>query len=275
MASQPLPARSSRSTTTSGRCRTGSVADCESMTCRTISRKRATSWKRTLSSPTRLVSTSPITFSRRRDRNGRSTSRKSPRGSWITISPSTESTQSGKLTRAIPMGLTVLRLLLAPVLVWLVYADASGFAFAGVIFLAFVSDYFDGVIARRVGVSSAELRHFDSRADLVFYATAAWAVWRIHPDVARRVAIPGLVVIGLDVARHVFDFAKFGKDVAYHASDSAIALPCFRLLTILPLLPNLSVPFWRRRIALSTPFDAAFPYLLQPEPFRAAIASLL
>jgi len=65
---------------------------------------------------------------------------------------------------------------LAPVLVWLVYAGATGVVFAGVVLVAFVSDYFDGVIARRLGVASAELRHFDSRADLVFYATAAWAV---------------------------------------------------------------------------------------------------
>jgi phosphatidylglycerophosphate synthase len=120
------------------------------------------------------------------------------------------------------MGLTVLRLLLAPVLVWLVYAGASGVVFAIVVLVAFVSDYFDGVIARKLGVASAELRHFDSRADLVFYATAAWAVWRLHPDVVRSVAIPALVVIGLDVVRHVFDFAKFGRDVAYHAWSSKV-----------------------------------------------------
>jgi CDP-diacylglycerol--glycerol-3-phosphate 3-phosphatidyltransferase len=120
------------------------------------------------------------------------------------------------------MGLTVLRLLLAPVLVWLVYAGAPGIAFAAVILVAFVSDYFDGVIARRVGVASAELRHFDSRADLVFYATAAWSVWRLHPDLVRSIAIPGLIVIGLDVVRHVFDFAKFRKDVAYHAWSSKV-----------------------------------------------------
>jgi phosphatidylglycerophosphate synthase len=120
------------------------------------------------------------------------------------------------------MGLTMLRLLLAPVLVWLVYASAPGIAFAAVIFIAFVSDYFDGVIARRVGVASAELRHFDSRADLVFYATAAWAVWRLHPDVVRSIAIPGSIVIGLDIVRHVFDFMKFGKDVAYHAWSSKV-----------------------------------------------------
>ncbi|HEX9085586.1 MAG TPA: CDP-alcohol phosphatidyltransferase family protein [Gemmatimonadaceae bacterium] len=124
--------------------------------------------------------------------------------------------------RSIPMGLTVLRLLLAPVLVWLVYANAPGIAFATVILAAFLSDYFDGVIARRVGVASAELRHFDSRTDLVFYATAAWSVWRLHPDLVRSIAIPGLIVIGLDVVRHLFDFAKFRKDAAYHAWSSKV-----------------------------------------------------
>jgi phosphatidylglycerophosphate synthase len=118
------------------------------------------------------------------------------------------------------MGLVVLRLLLAPVLVWLVYAAARGPAFAIVILGAFVSDYFDGVLARRLGVATTELRHSDSRADLVFYATAAWVIWRLYPVLVRTIAVPALIVIGLDVVRHVFDFAKFGKDVAYHAWSS-------------------------------------------------------
>ena len=120
----------------------------------------------------------------------------------------------------VPLALTVLRLLLAPVLVWLIYAKAPGIAFSAVILVAFVSDYFDGVLARRFRVATAELRHFDSRADLVFYATAAWAVWRLHPAVVRSIAIPGSIVIGLDVVRHIFDFVKFGKDAAYHAWSS-------------------------------------------------------
>jgi CDP-diacylglycerol--glycerol-3-phosphate 3-phosphatidyltransferase len=127
---------------------------------------------------------------------------------------------SSALVRSIPLALTVLRLLLAPVLVWMVYVGAPGISFAGVILLAFVSDIFDGVVARSLDVASSELRHFDSRADLVFYATAAWAVWRLHPDVVRSVAVPALVVIGLDVVRHLFDFAKFGRDAAYHAWSS-------------------------------------------------------
>jgi CDP-diacylglycerol--glycerol-3-phosphate 3-phosphatidyltransferase len=31
-----------------------------------------------------------------------------------------------------------------------------------------------------------------------------------------------LFVIGLDIVRHIFDFAKFGRDVAYHAWSSKL-----------------------------------------------------
>jgi len=141
------------------------------------------------------------------------------------------------------MGLTVLRLLLAPVLVWLVYAGTPGVVFASIVLVAFVSDYFDGVIARKLGVASAELRHFDSRADLVFYATAAWAVWRLHPDVVRSVAIPALVIVGLDVVRHVFDFAKFGRDVAYHAWSSKVWGLSLALALVLLMGFGVSQPF--------------------------------
>jgi phosphatidylglycerophosphate synthase len=147
------------------------------------------------------------------------------------------------MLRSVPMGLTVLRLLLAPVLVWLIYAGAPGLVFASVVLVAFVSDYFDGVIARRLGVASAELRHFDSRADLVFYATAAWAVWRLHPDVVRSVAIPALVVVGLDVVRHIFDFAKFGRDVAYHAWSSKVWGLSLALALVLLMGFGVSQPF--------------------------------
>jgi hypothetical protein len=49
-----------------------------------------------------------------------------------------------------------------------------------------------------------------------------------------------------------------------------MAIACLRLFTVFPLLPDLSVPFFRRRIALATRFDAAFPYFRLPEDFRAA-----
>jgi hypothetical protein len=45
------------------------------------------------------------------------------------------------------------------------------------------------------------------------------------------------------------------------ASDNPIAIACLRLLTFLPLRPLVSVPFFFRRMALSTVLFAFFEYL--------------
>src|SRR5204862_6606900 len=62
----------------------------------------------------------------------------------------------------------------------------------------------------------------------------------------------------------------------FRASERPIAIACLRLVTLPPFppRPDFSVPFFRRRIALSTRFDAADPYLLRPEDFLAAIRIL-
>jgi hypothetical protein len=62
----------------------------------------------------------------------------------------------------------------------------------------------------------------------------------------------------------------------FRASERPIAIACLRLVTFPPFppLPDLKVPLFRRRIALSTRFCAAFPYFRLPEDFRAAILDL-
>jgi hypothetical protein len=60
-------------------------------------------------------------------------------------------------------------------------------------------------------------------------------------------------------------FAPFSR-----ASESPIAIACSRLFTFRPLRPLLSVPFFRRRIALSTRLPAALPYFRLPELFFLA-----
>jgi hypothetical protein len=58
------------------------------------------------------------------------------------------------------------------------------------------------------------------------------------------------------------------------ASESPMAIACFRLVTFLPLLPDFSVPFFFLRIALSTRFDAALPYFRPRDDFFAAMMLL-
>jgi hypothetical protein len=61
------------------------------------------------------------------------------------------------------------------------------------------------------------------------------------------------------------------------ASDKPIAIACFRLFTLPPLppRPERNVPFFFRRMALATVFDAAAPYLFFRERdfFVAAMIS--
>lgn len=64
-----------------------------------------------------------------------------------------------------------------------------------------------------------------------------------------------------------FFFGTFAP--ALRASDNPMAMACLRLLTLPPLppLPDLSVPCFRRRMALATVFCAPFPYLRRDDDF--------
>jgi phosphatidylglycerophosphate synthase len=69
------------------------------------------------------------------------------------------------LLKLVPVLLTGLRALLAPAVVWLSMYAPRKEAFAICLVAAFLSDVFDGIIARRLGVATPALRRLDSAAD--------------------------------------------------------------------------------------------------------------
>ena len=62
-----------------------------------------------------------------------------------------------------------------------------------------------------------------------------------------------------------FFFGTFAPDL--RASDSPIAIACFRLVTFFPLRPLFSVPLFFSRITRATFFCAFGLYFLPPEDF--------
>jgi CDP-diacylglycerol--glycerol-3-phosphate 3-phosphatidyltransferase len=94
--------------------------------------------------------------------------------------------------------------------------------FAVCLILAFLSDYFDGVIARRLGIATANLRRLDSICDSIFYAAALFAAWHLHS----ALLLPYLPTLGalfaLELARYAFDYRKFGKEASYHMWSSKV-----------------------------------------------------
>jgi CDP-diacylglycerol--glycerol-3-phosphate 3-phosphatidyltransferase len=128
-----------------------------------------------------------------------------------------------RLSRStIPLLLTALRAILAPVLLLLAWCYPRPAAFGICLILAFLSDVFDGILARRFNVATPGLRRLDSIADSVFYVAALLAAWHLHPS-ALREYLPALVVLAtIEVARYAFDLWKFRREAAYHLWSSKL-----------------------------------------------------
>lgn len=83
--------------------------------------------------------------------------------------------------------------------------------------VAFVSDYFDGVAARALGVVTRALRQADSVVDTIFYLVLAGATWRLHPDVLRHHAAALAVCFATLGAWFVLDLVRWRAAAGFHA----------------------------------------------------------
>ncbi len=52
-------------------------------------------------------------------------------------------------------------------------------------FIGLLTDIFDGIIARKVGVSSEKLRRLDSQVDLVFWLSLGFAAYFINTELIK------------------------------------------------------------------------------------------
>jgi phosphatidylglycerophosphate synthase len=120
----------------------------------------------------------------------------------------------------VPLLLTALRALLAPLIVILALFYPDRCAFGVCLWSGFLSDVFDGVIARRLGVATPGLRRLDSSADTLFYLAATFAAWHLYPQVIRDNAVALVLLIVLELTRYAVDLVKFGREASYHMWSS-------------------------------------------------------
>ena len=126
------------------------------------------------------------------------------------------------MIKSVPILLTGLRALLAPVVVLLSLFAPLPQAFAVCLVAAFLSDIFDGVLARNLGIATANLRRLDSVADTLFYAACVFAAWHLYPAAITQ-HVGSLMVLGiLEVMRYGLDFLKFRREASYHMWSSKV-----------------------------------------------------
>jgi CDP-diacylglycerol--glycerol-3-phosphate 3-phosphatidyltransferase len=85
-----------------------------------------------------------------------------------------------------------------------------------------LSDIFDGIIARRLGVSTPLLRRLDSTVDQVFFICVAIATYFQCPDFFRNHALSLGILLGTEALCYVISFLKFRKEVATHSIAAKI-----------------------------------------------------
>ena len=135
--------------------------------------------------------------------------------------------------RNIPKALILLRLILgmAILAISLFHFNCSKSVPITLFTVGLLSDVFDGIIARRLNVSSELLRRCDSTVDLIFWVLVATSVFISYPDFFYAHWTMLLVLVGLEAVTYIISFARFKKESATHAITSKIwALVLFATL---------------------------------------------
>ena len=132
------------------------------------------------------------------------------------------------------LALTLLRLALAPVVVALGLTRNGSAVVAVLLVVGFLSDVFDGVVARRTGTATPILRRLDSSVDTVFYLGIAVAAWMLHRAELRPLLPLILLVIATEIGTNALCWLRFRREASYHAwSARVFGLVLFAALLIL------------------------------------------
>lgn len=121
------------------------------------------------------------------------------------------------LKQRLPAALTTFRLLLGPVALACAALGVPRWAFLPILVTGTLSDIFDGVLARRYGVATPELRRYDSITDVVYHLFLLGAVWKLCRSVVSQNLPALLIILGSQGGAIAFCALKFRKYPATHS----------------------------------------------------------
>ena len=122
-----------------------------------------------------------------------------------------------KIKKAIPWSLVVFRLLLAPVMIiWTLQTHQSGWFLVTCLWAGMISDIFDGIIARNLGVASTSLRKWDANVDIVFWLAAGVSIWLLNGQLIQAHLYFIIILFILEPVSDLINFVKFRKSGCAH-----------------------------------------------------------
>jgi CDP-diacylglycerol--glycerol-3-phosphate 3-phosphatidyltransferase len=121
--------------------------------------------------------------------------------------------------KSIPYILIAIRFLFAPIIFFLAYLNGenSRFVILALMFIGLLTDIFDGIIARKVGVSSEKLRRLDSQVDLLFWLSLGFAAYFLNPELIKSEWKNITLIFFMEVLCYLISIIKFKKETCTHA----------------------------------------------------------
>lgn len=125
--------------------------------------------------------------------------------------------------RHLPAALVATRACLGPVILALTLIPGQHAALIVIaIWIAVLSDIFDGIIARRIGVATSLLRRCDSMADLFFFLCVLISGWLGHAGALRPHLTEIMILLVLEAACNAVSLIRFRKTPATHAISAKL-----------------------------------------------------
>jgi CDP-diacylglycerol--glycerol-3-phosphate 3-phosphatidyltransferase len=125
------------------------------------------------------------------------------------------------IRQLMPWGLLSIRVILSPILVF-ACKELNDREALWMYLIAFITDYFDGVLARFLGTATAALRKADSAADTVFHIALTWFIFNHHAEVIGENRI-ALTLYGITAAAwYTLDAIRWRRVAGFHACSAKL-----------------------------------------------------
>ena len=124
----------------------------------------------------------------------------------------------------LPIGLIYSRLILGFVIVFLAYIQCRWYReyMVSLIVVGIVTDIFDGIIARKLSISTLKLRRMDSLIDQIFWICSLAASVIVCTQFFKENSTKLIIILSAESLTYVISYLKFRKEVVTHAIFSKI-----------------------------------------------------
>jgi phosphatidylglycerophosphate synthase len=124
----------------------------------------------------------------------------------------------------LPIVLIYSRLIIGFAIVLLSALHIENYAVIAVALLTIglLTDIFDGIIARRLSISSQKLRRLDSAIDQIFFISVAIATYIQCPAFFSENKIKLFILFAIEATTYIISYIKFKKEIATHSIGAKI-----------------------------------------------------